>query len=164
MCYQDMSHLCMQVRSVVGSESGDNGLAVSLFQRLSTLYHSRGVAGTYDITLITSHSSHPHSHNGPGPTHKGNPAHKNCTLQPSSSHFPTYSLMFVCSSVDQVIPGEDEGVLGREASVVADVVKRYMEQWPGDWGELDHSQVCIASPWPLQVHKREDVVFVKVHV
>ncbi|KAL5470822.1 hypothetical protein EMCRGX_G028848 [Ephydatia muelleri] len=112
---------------------------------------SRGVAGTYDITLITSHSSHPHSHNGPGPTHKGNPAHKNCTLQPSSSHFPTYSLMFVCSSVDQVIPGEDEGVLGREASVVADVVKRYMEQWPGDWGELDHSKVCIASPWPLQL-------------
>ena len=75
--------------------------------------------------------------------------------------------MFVCSSVDQVIPGEDEGVLGREASVVADVVKRYMEQWPGDWGELDHSKVCIASPWPLQVHKREDwedVVCVKVHV
>ena len=149
--------VCVQVSPLVvlGGEARDNGLAVSLFQRLSTLYHSRGVAGTYEVTLVTSHSSPLQTHNGPSPTPIGciGHAHGSCVLPSSPSHFFTYPLVFVCSSVDQVISGEREGVLGEETSVVAEVAKRYLEQWPGDWGELDHTKVCIASAWPLKVRE-----------
>ena len=131
---------------VSGSEAHQNGLGVSLFTRLSQLYHSYGpiAAGTYVVSLATSHNSHPGTPNLAAP-----PIHGPRVFGPS--HFPAYPLVFVCSSVDQVALEEGSDLFSKEASVVVEVVTKCIEEWPQGWGEFDCSKACITSAWAPQV-------------
>lgn len=63
-----------------------------------------------------------------------------------------YPLLFVCSSLDDIVEQIERDTDENEARVVLDEAKRFVEKWPTkQWGPKDISSVCIITPTRHQV-------------
>jgi len=137
---------------VLGDEAQKNGLAVSLLERLHTLYGKLGeVAGDHCATLVTNYRCH-----------QGilKLAEKlfydlelKCNVPSSSAHSAApYPLLFYCSSIDDKVLSVDSSVNSQEADITLKVITDFAKRWPNaSWGRLDLSQMCFMSPTRSQV-------------
>ena len=139
---------------VLGDEAQENGLAVSLLERLHTLYGKLGgVAGDHCATLVTNYRCH---HGILKLAEKlFYDLELKCNVPGSAAHpAAPYPLQFYCSSIDDKVESVDSSVNEQEAEVVLKLVAEFAKKWPSaSWGPVDLSQMCIMSPTRSQVCK-----------
>ena len=143
---------------VLGEEAQKNGLAVSLLERLHTLYRRLGkAAGHHCATLVTNFRCHGGILELAGMFY--NPALR-CIVPQSSAHpAAPYPLVFCCSSIDDKVQSIDSTVNEHEAEITLKLVAEFAKQWPDSWGRVDLSKICVMSPTRSQVC----VNFVNLH-
>ena len=139
---------------VLGDEAQENGLAVSLFERLHTLYGKLGkVAGDHCATLVTNYRCHH------GILKLAKTLFYDLPLEckvPDSVVHPAapYPLLFYCSSIDDKFHSIDNTINKQEAEITLKLVAEFAKQWlNASWGPLDLSQMCFMSPTRSQVCK-----------
>ena len=135
---------------VLGKEAQENGLGVSLLERLHTLYDkadllSRSCASA---TLLTNYRCHS------GILMLPSSLYYHSTLQcrvPDSTahHLAPFPLAFVCSDISQT-SSKTSGLNKNEADVTLSEVRRYFSSWPKHWNE-NGSDICIMTPSAAQV-------------
>lgn len=137
---------------VLGDEAQENGLAVSLLERLHTLYGKLGeVAGDHCATLVTNYRCH---HGILKLAEKlFYDLELKCNVPSSAAHSAApYPLLFYCSSIDDKVLSVDSSVNSQEAEVVLKLVAEFAKKWPKpSWGPVDLSQMCLMSPTRSQV-------------
>ena len=139
---------------VFGEVPSSCGLATSLLERLHFSY-KRLRQESYISTLVTNYRSHPDIFELPSSLFYDTPLISPSDRDPPSLHplYP-YPLVFVCSSIDQVVTQVDDNVNEAEASILLDEVNKFAKSWPtASWGPVDLSQACIMSPSRPQVRK-----------
>ena len=131
---------------VLGEETCQNGLQVSLLKRLHTRYERYEMQSSpFEARLITEHRSHPDIVKFVGQVFY------NMDLQatsPSTTHPDVaFPLVFMCSGVEEEGALMEDGVDRREAEVMLEVVRKFATTWPEDlWGKRDLSEMCIMTP------------------
>ena len=137
---------------VLGDEAQKNGLAVSLLERLHTLYGKLGeVARDHCATLVTNYRCHH------GILKLAESLFYDLLLKcqvPGSAAHPAapYPLLFYCSSIDDKVQSVESSVNNQEAEVVLKLVAEFAKKWPKpSWGPFDLSQMCFMSPTRSQV-------------
>ena len=137
---------------VLGDEAQENGLAVSLLERLHALYGKLGdVAGDHCATLVTNYRCH---HGILKLAEKlFYDLELKCNIPGSAAHpAAPYPLLFYCSSIDDKVQSVDSSVNEQEAEVVLKLVAEFAKRWPiASWGPVDLSQMCFMSPTRSQV-------------
>ncbi len=143
---------------VFGEVPSSYSLATSLLERLHSSY-KRLRQEFYISTLVTNYRSHPDIFELPSSLFYDTPLISPSDRDPPSLHplYP-YPLVFVCSSIDQVVTQVDDNVNEAEASILLDEVNKFAiaKSWPtASWGPQDKvmSQTCIMSPSRPQVRK-----------
>jgi len=137
---------------VLGDEAQENGLAVSLLERLHRLYGALGeAAADHCATLVTNYRCHGDILRLAEKLFYDFPLQ--CKVPPSMAHpAAQYPLQFCCSSIDDEIQIIDSTINECEATVILDLIAEFAKQWPNaSWGPLDSSQMCIMSPSRSQV-------------
>lgn len=137
---------------VLGDEAQENGLAVSLLERLHRLYGKLGeAAADHCATLVTNYRCHGDILRLAEKLFYDLPLQ--CKVPPSMAHpAAQYPLQFCCSSIDDEIQIIDSTINECEATVILDLIAEFAKQWPNaSWGPLDSSQMCIMSPSRSQV-------------
>ncbi|XP_064395053.1 probable helicase with zinc finger domain isoform X3 [Halichondria panicea] len=136
---------------VFGEVPSSYSLATSLLERLHSSY-KRLRQEFYISTLVTNYRSHPDIFELPSSLFYDTPLISPSDRDPPSLHplYP-YPLVFVCSSIDQVVTQVDDNVNEAEASILLDEVNKFAiaKSWPtASWGPQDKvmSQTCIMSP------------------
>ena len=137
---------------VLGDEAQENGLAVSLLERLHTLYGKLGeVAGDHCATLVTNYRCH-HGILKLAEKLFYDLALK-CKVSDGTTHpAAPYPLQFYCSSIDDKVQSIDSSMNEQEAEITLKLVAEFAKKWPiASWGQLDISQMCFMSPTRSQV-------------
>ena len=136
---------------VLGEKPREKGLSVSLLERLEKHYQQvGGNALDYMVQLVTNYRCHKDIMS------LSNELFYKSLLksgvQDDSTHPDApFPLIFVCSSINPLQPGEDP-VNELEAGVVIEQMSKYVRNWPKDrWGTLLPSEICIMSPSRRQV-------------
>jgi hypothetical protein len=127
---------------VLGEEARENGLAISLLERLQQLYKDIGeAANDYHATLVTNYRCHP----------------KILTITEVHYELPlksyhsdeSFPLLFVCSSIEAEQNGDaDSGRNELEVRITLEEINRLSKQWPTGW---DVTKVGFLSPKRSQV-------------
>ena len=128
---------------VLGDEAQENGLAVSLLERLHTLYGKLGkVTRDHCATLVTNYRCH-----------QGilELAEKlfykslSCNVPSSAAHSAApYPLLFFCSSIDDKVQSVDSTMNEQEAEITLRLVAKFAKGWPM-W------EMCLMSTTRTQV-------------
>ena len=139
---------------VLGDEAQENGLAVSLLERLHTLYGKLGkVAGDHCATLVSNYRCHH------GILKLAEKLFYDLVLKckvPDTVAHPAapYPLQFYCSSIDDKVQSIDSIMNKQEAEITLKLVAEFAKEWPSaSWGPVDLSQMCFMSPTRSQVCK-----------
>lgn len=140
---------------VLGDKARKNGLATSLLERLHKLYNDFGeVTKNYHATLVTNYRCHEKIFQLSGnlfyETLLKLPANKKSP--PTHPKFP-FPLVFICSSVDEVVTKVDDNTNQSEITVILNTLQEIVRPWPVEWGKQDLGQICIMSPSRSQVSK-----------
>ncbi len=127
---------------MLGEEARENGLAISLLERLQQLYKDIGeAANDYHATLVTNYRCHP----------------KILTITEVHYELPlksyhsdeSFPLLFVCSSIEAEQNGDaDSGRNELEVRITLEEINRLSKQWPTGW---DVTKVGFLSPKRSQV-------------
>jgi len=135
---------------VLGDEAQENGLAVSLLERLHSRYRRLGkIAENHCATLVTNYRCHGGILELAGMFY--NLALK-CKIPPSSAHpAAPYPLLFYCSSINDKVQLIDSTMNEQEAEIMLRLVAEFAKRWPNSWGKVDLSQLCFMSPTRSQV-------------
>ena len=134
---------------VLGDEARENGLAVSLLERLHGLYEKlREATRNHCVNLVTNYRCHQGILELAEKLFYKLPL--NCKIPKSSAHPDApYPLLFFCSSIDDKAQSNTNK---QEAEIALKLVAKFAKQWPTErWGRLDLSQMCFMSPTRSQV-------------
>ena len=134
----------------MGEEARENGLKMSLLERLHERYQISPDALHYCARLLTNYRCHK------GILDLSSRLFYDSSLQcrvPEDIAHPAYHypLMFYCSSDDETAVGStqpDESELRLLIEQVAQCTRR----WPASWGKKDLQKVCIVAPTYCQVN------------
>ena len=151
--------LCSQVGPsllVLGDEARDNGLKVSLLERLHAIYNSSPsdfLSETYCATLLNNYRCHRALLSLPSYLFYNSSLvampQSDAQLHPMCSDFP---LHFICSSLNDEVLEVKEGINNMEAEILLDEVVKYVSSWPvHEWGCPDLSSLCIMTATSDQV-------------
>ena len=139
---------------VLGKEARENGLAVSLLERLQNHYQRLGgVAQQYCVTLVTNFRCHSGILRLSAQLFYKSPLQCWNQLKADASAHPDspFPLQFVCSSVSettQIVSATNED----EARIVLELACKYAANWPVEgWGPKDLTQTCFITPTRSQV-------------
>ena len=137
---------------VLGDEAQENGLAVSLLERLQKRYEMMGVvAKPYCATLVTNYRCHEKI---------VELAEKlfyktslMCSVNSNSTHPDApFPLCFICSSVDDRMKYVRNAKNYKEAEIALLEAANLAETWPVDgWGPKNLSEACFMSTARSQV-------------
>ncbi len=139
---------------VLGKEAQENGLAVSLLERLQNRYEQLGKAAQYCVTLVTNYRSHSGLLNLAAELFYETPLRCWDQQKADASAHPDapFPLQFVCSSIDDTTRSISESTNEDEARIVLKQMRRCAANWPVEgWGQNDLSQLCFISPTRRQV-------------
>ena len=133
---------------VLGDEAQENGLAVSLLERLHGMYEKLEAARNHYVTLVTNYRCHPGILELAEKLFYKLPL--NCNIPNSSAHPDApYPLLFFCSSIDDKVKTD---MNKQEAEITLKLVAQFSKRWPSErWGRMDLSQMCFMSPTRNQV-------------
>ena len=134
---------------VLGDEAQENGLAVSLLERLHGLYEKlREATRNHCVNLVTNYRCHHGILELAEKLFYKLPL--NCKIPKSSAHPDApYPLLFFCSSIDDKAQSNTNK---QEAEITLKLVAKFAKHWPSKhWGHLDLSQMCFISPTRSQV-------------
>ena len=139
---------------VLGDEAQENGLAVSLLERLHRLYGTLGeAAADHCATLVTNYRCHGDILRLAEKLFYDLPLQ--CKVLLSTAHPAAqyqYPLQFCCSSIDDKMQLVGSTINECEATITLDVITEFAKQWPNaSWGPLDPFQMCVMSPSRSQV-------------
>ena len=151
--------LCSQVGPsllVLGDEARDNGLKLSLLERLHGIYNSppfKHYSETHCATLLNNYRCHGALLSLPSYLFYNSAlvtkAQSSAQLHPMCADFP---LHFICSSLDDEILEVKEGTNELEAEILLSEVTKYISSWPVEWGcHVNLSSVCIITATTNQV-------------
>ena len=135
---------------MLGNEAQENGLAVSLLERLHRLYGKLGeVAGDHCATLVTNYRCHR------GILKLAEKLFYNLALKckvPNSAAHPAapYPLLFCCSSIDDQVQSVESTMNKQDAQITLKLVEEFSKQRPNA-SSFDVSQMCFMSPTRSQV-------------
>ena len=140
---------------VFGEEARQNGLSISLLERLHDKYHELGETSNC-ISLLSNYRSHSGLLMLPSSLFYGSTLQ--CHVPDSTAHpLAPFPLVFVCSNMEQASISHNGGTDDTEANILMEQVQRLIgESWPEAlWGERDDppGNVCIMTPSPSQVGK-----------
>ena len=137
---------------VLGDEAQENGLAVSLLERLHRLYGKLGkVARNHCATLVTNYRCH---HGILKLAEKlFYDLELKCQVPDSTAHpAAPYPLLFYCSSIDNKVQSIDSTINEQEAEITLKLATEFAKRWPSaSWGPVDLSQMCYISSTRSQV-------------
>ncbi len=139
---------------VLGKQAQENGLAVSLLERLQNRYERLGKAAQYCVTLVTNYRSHSGVLNLAAELFYDTPLRCWDQQKADASAHPDalFPLQFVCSCIDDTARSVSESTNEDEARLVLNQVCKYAAKWPVEgWGQNDLSQLCFISPTRRQV-------------
>ena len=143
---------------VLGEEARENGLAVSLLERLHKYYGGLGgAAKCYCATLVTNYRCHS------AILSLAERLFYKMSLRCGVAHSQThpdapFPLLFVCSSIVDTVQSVKCNTNMNEAKIVLKEVAKYAEKWPvHGWGPKDLTQTSFISPTrsqvrPLSIH------------
>ena len=137
---------------VLGDEAQENGLAVSLLERLQKHYEMIGSASKpYCATLVTNYRCHEKIVQLSEKLFYETPL--KCNVSSASTHPDApFPLRFICSSVDDTLKYVEDAKNGKEANIALWEAARIAEKWPVDrWGPKDLAQTCFMSTARSQV-------------
>ena len=137
---------------VLGDEAQENGLAVSLLERLQRQYSAMGAtASRYCATLVTNYRCHKDILKLVEKLFYASPLE--CRVPRTSTHpHARFPLRFVCSSIDDKADATKCSTYEKEASIALEEAARFAKDWPEHrWGKQDLSQVCFMSSARSQV-------------
>ena len=137
---------------MLGDKAQNNGLGISLLERLHDLYSKMLLSSTqcHSVTLLTNY----HCHNGilMLPSSLYYQSTLLCRVKDyEAHHLSPFPLNFVCSDISD----SDKPTVGTnevEAEVLLKEVQKYFTKWPKHWGKEERSKVCIMSPSADQVY------------
>lgn len=135
---------------MLGDEAQENGLAVSLLERLHRLYGKLGeVAGDHCATLVTNYRCHR------GILKLAAKLFYNLALKckvPDSAAHPAapYPLLFYCSSIDDKVQSVEGTMNKQDAEIILKLVEEFSKRWQNA-RSFDVSQICFMSPTRSQV-------------
>ena len=140
---------------MLGSDPQQYGLHQSLLERLYTLYDCQQstVIDNHRASLIINYRCHRSLLALPSYLFynsaliTNNIAEKQAHLHPDT----TFSLQFICSSLDEKIFTVDESTNRQEAVFLLDATAKFVNNWPSEWGRKDLSKVCIMAATANQV-------------
>ena len=141
---------------VLGDDPLKYGLGQSLLERLHELYYdeqSSVNAANHCATLLTNYRCHRSLLALPSYlfyhsaliTNKE--AEKQALLHPDT----TFSLHFICSSLDDSIVEIIKDTNENEARLLLRAAAEYVREWPPEWKEKDLSTVCLMATTANQV-------------
>ena len=142
---------------VLGDEARDNGLKLSLLERLHGIYNSsplKHYSETHCATLLNNYRCHGALLSLPSYLFYNSAlvtkAQSNAQLHPMCSEFP---LHFICSSLNDEMLEVKEGTNEMEAEILLGEVMKYCSSWPVyEWGgRVNLSSVCIMTATSNQV-------------
>ena len=136
---------------VLGDEAQENGLGLSLLERLHKRYETLGrVAQQHTVALLTNYRCHSGILLLPSSLFYGSTLQ--CRVPEDSAHPDApYPLVFVCSSLDASVQSVNKDTDESEARVLLQQVSRFVTNWPRNWGRQDLSKICIMTPSTNQV-------------
>ena len=137
---------------VLGDEAQENGLAVSLLERLQKQYSAMGAtARQYCASLITNYRCHKDILKLVEGLFYESPF--KCKVPRTSTHpHARFPLRFICSSIDDQVEFIKSATNEMEARIALEEAARFAQDWPEHgWGKQDLSQVCFMSSARSQV-------------
>ena len=137
---------------VLGDEAQENGLAVSLLERLQKRYEMMGeVAKPYCATLVTNYRCHEKIVELAEKLFYKTPL--KCNVSSNSTHPDApFPLRFICSSVDDKMKHVRNAKYGKEAEFALWEAANLAKKWPVDgWGPKNLSEICFMSSARSQV-------------
>ena len=140
---------------VLGKDPLKYGLGQSLLERLHALYYAQSCANAENhcATLLTNYRCHRSLLALPSYLFyhsaliTNRMAVKQALLHPDT----TFSLHFICSSLDDSIVEVTENTNQDEAHLLLQAAVDYVKEWPLDWKEKDLSTVCLMATTANQV-------------
>ena len=138
---------------VLGDEAQENGLAVSLLERLQRQYSAMGAAASrYCATLVTNYRCHKDILKLVEKLFYVSSPLK-CNVPRASTHpHARFPLRFVCSSIDDKVVTIMDSTHEEEAGIALEEAARFAKDWPEHvWGKQDLSQMCFMSSARNQV-------------
>ena len=140
---------------MLGSDPQQYGLNQSLHERLHTLYDCQqpSTIENHRASLIINYRCHRSLLALPSYLFynsaliTNNIAEKQALLHPDT----TFSLQFICSSLDKDIVEVTESTNEEEADLLLNAAAEYVKNWPLEWGKKDLSKVCLMATTANQV-------------
>ena len=142
---------------VLGKDALRYGLGQSLLERLHSMYAAQASTNTenHSATLLNNYRCHRSLLALPSYLFyhsaliANRVAEKQALLHPRT----TYSLHFICSSLDDSVVEVEESTNAKEASLLLHAAAKYIAEWPyHEWGEKDLKTVCIMASTANQVY------------
>ena len=149
---------------VLGDEAQENGLAVSLLERLQKRYEMMGeVAKPYCATLVTNYRCHEKIVQLAEKLFYKTSLKCNVSSNPTDLDAP-FPLCFICSSVDEKMKHVRSAKNEEEAKIALWEAANLAEKWPVDgWGPKDLSEICFMSSVQSQVSLVLGVTILLMH-
>ena len=143
---------------VLGDDPLEYGLEQSLLERLHTLYVDRigADAESHCGTLLNNYRCHRSLLALPSYLfyHSALLANRAAATQALLHPDTTYSLHFICSSLDDSIIEVQDSTNRDEAILLLNAAANYIKHWPNEeWGEKDLKTVCFMATTGNQVTK-----------
>ncbi len=140
---------------VLGEEAQENGLAVSLLERLQNHYQKLGEAAQqHCVTLVTNYRCHSGILKLAEELFYETPLHCWDQREADGSAHPKapFPLQFVCSSINDTTQSVSEATNEGEARIALQQAHNFAVSWPVEgWGPKDLAQICFISPTRSQV-------------
>ena len=139
---------------VLGDKAQENGLAVSLLERLVLLYRSMGqCAEHYMVNLVNNYRCHEEIIKFSGNLFYDSQPQLPENHDPPLTHplYP-YPLYFICSSVGESTSEINSFTNKKEVMIIIEEIQKIASSWPTHkWGPIALHNVCILSTSRSQV-------------
>ena len=140
---------------VLGEDPQKYGLGQSLLERLHTLYSTQTHTNAehHCATLLHNYRCHRSLLALPSYLfyHSALIANRNASKQALLHPDTTYSLHFICSSLDDTIVEVKDSTNREEAVLLLEAAAKYVKEWPPEWGDRELKTVCVMATTANQV-------------
>ena len=147
---------------VLGDDPQNYGLGQSLIERLHSLYDAKTDINTENhcATLLTNYRCHQTLLALPSYLfyHSALVSNRDTSKQALLHPDTTYSLHFICSSLDDTIVEVKDSTNEDEAKLLLNAAAKYVKNWPPEWGEKKLQTVCVIAATANQVFMQVFVI------